>query len=47
MKFAVLVGVNVTLWLEIPALGVVLGDVKEKLPATLAEPPDKDELDKD
>ena len=38
---------NVTLWLELPVLGVVLGVVKEKVPATLAEPPDKLELERD
>ena len=43
---AVLFGVKVTLWLEIPVLGVAPGEVKEKLPATLAEPPDRLELER-
>ena len=39
-------GVNVTLWLEVPVLGVVPGVVKEKVPATLADPPERVELAK-
>ena len=46
LLFAVLLGVNVTLWFEVPVLGVALGVVKAKPPATLAEPPERVELAK-
>jgi hypothetical protein len=38
--------VKVTLWEEVPALGVVVGAVNAKLPATLAAPPLRVLLDK-
>jgi hypothetical protein len=43
---AVSAGVKVTLWEEVPALGVVAGVVNAKLPATLAVPPLRVLLDK-
>ena len=38
------VGVNVTPWLAVPALGAIEGVVKTKVPAVLAVPPDSVEL---
>ena len=38
------VGVNVTPWLAVPALGAIEGVVKAKVPGVLAVPPDRVEL---
>ena len=39
LKLVVLLGVNVTLWLAVPALGAVVGVVKAKVPPVDAAPP--------
>ena len=41
LKLAVSVGVKITFWLEEPAMGITVPSSKEKLPGTLAEPPER------
>ena len=41
LKFAISVGVKTTFWEEEPTLGMMVASSKEKLPGTLATPPER------